>query len=91
MNPNANYCLAQGVAIRNERFGGLVYRHDNRRLYFLHSHELVDFVRGLDGQRPLVEALTHFMKSRTLPESNRDTFLKALTQLEKLGVVQPSM
>lgn len=91
MNLNACYCLAQGVAIRDERFGGLIYRHDNRRLYFLHSHELVDFVRGLDGQRPLVEALAHFMGSRTLPESTRDTFLKALTQLEKLGVVHQSV
>ena len=26
------YRLAPGVAIRPERFGGLVYRYDNRRL-----------------------------------------------------------
>ncbi|MDS4021780.1 MAG: mycofactocin biosynthesis chaperone MftB [Candidatus Competibacter sp.] len=87
MNLAARYRLADGVAIRPERFGGLVYRYDNRRLYFLHSHELVDFVSGLSGQRPLEEALDEWLASRELPETHRETLVKAVVQLDKLGIL----
>ncbi len=87
MNLDAPYRLARGVAIRPERFGGLVYRYDNRRLFFLHSHDLVDFVSGLNGSSPLGEALEDFLQARALPESARDIFIKAVTQLEKLNIL----
>jgi putative mycofactocin binding protein MftB len=87
MKPDSYYCLAKGVAVRSERFGGLAYRYDNRRLFFLHSHALVDFVNGLDGRRPLAEALDHFLTRRGLSEGHRTTFLKAMAQLEKLKIV----
>lgn len=87
MNFAACYRLSDGVAIRPERFGGLVYRYDNRRLYFLHSHELVDFVSGLDGRRPLEEVLAGWLASHELPETNRDTLVKAVVQLDRLGIL----
>lgn len=87
MNLDARYRLSRHAAIRPERFGGLVYRHDNRRLYFLYLRDLVDFVTGLDGSRPLVAALDNFLASRALPEASRETFLTALIQLEKLEVL----
>ena len=87
MNLDTHYCLARGVAIRPERFGGLVYRYDNRRLFFLHSHDLVEFVSGLNGSRSLREALEEFIQARALPESARDVFVKAVTQLEKLNIL----
>ena len=90
MNLASCYRLAQGAAIRSERFGGLVYRYDNRRLYFLHSHAMVDFVSGLDGLRPLGEALDDFLVTRGLPESARETFIKAIAQLERLGILKQS-
>jgi putative mycofactocin binding protein MftB len=83
------YRLAQGVAVRTEKFGGLVYRHDNRRLYFLHSHEMVGFLNELDGLGALGEVLDRFIEARGLPETTRDTLLDAVAQLEKLGVVIP--
>lgn len=87
INDTAVYCLAPGVAIRPERFGGLVYRYDNRRLYFLHSHKLVEFVTALDGRTPLNEALATFFTNSNLPESTRTQFIKALNQLHKLGAL----
>jgi putative mycofactocin binding protein MftB len=87
MNLDAYYSVAPGVAIRPERFGGLAYRYDNRRLFFLHSHELVDFVRQLDGAAPLADVLDDFLTARALPVSARETFIKAMTQLEKLGII----
>ena len=87
MDLNTRYKLSRSAAIRPERFGGLVYRYDNRRLYFLYSRDLVDFVRGLDGQQPLKTALDDFLTARALPNGTRDTFVKALAQLEKLEVL----
>lgn len=84
---DACYRLGRGVAIRGERFGGLVYRHDNRRLYFLHSAELVALVGALDGTQPLGEMLDGFLLANGLPETARETFVQALRQLEKLKVL----
>jgi mycofactocin biosynthesis protein MftB len=87
MNLAACYQLAEGVAIRSERFGGLVYRYDNRRLYFLHSRDVADFVSGLDGQRPLQNALGDFLESRGLPAKTGETLVKTVVQLEKMGIL----
>lgn len=87
MNLNAHYCLARDAAIRPERFGGLVYRYDNRRLYFLYSRDLVDFVCSIDGTSPLGTALDSFLATRVLPANARDVFVGALAQLEQLQVL----
>ncbi len=87
MNLSVCYRLAPGVAIRRERFGGLVYRYDNRRLYVLHSHDVVNFVSGLDSVRPLGEALDDFLASRGFPEASRETLVKAIARLEELGIL----
>ncbi|MCC8999670.1 MAG: mycofactocin biosynthesis chaperone MftB [Candidatus Contendobacter sp.] len=81
------YRLAPGVAIRPERFGGLVYRYDNRRLYFLHSHQAVEFVSSLDGCRSLQETLDEFLADREMPKSAGEALVKAVVQLEKLGIL----
>lgn len=87
MNPAHRYQLADGVAIRPERFGGLVYHYNNRQLYFLHSHELTEFVRGLTGEQPLAEALEAFRDGRGLSVEAADAMLKPLTALAKMGLV----
>lgn len=87
MDLESRYCLSRHAAIRPERFGGLIYRHDNRRLYVVHSRALVDFVSGLDGTRPLAEALDSFLAARSLPETARPTVMQSLAQLVKLGVL----
>lgn len=87
MHMDACYTLSRDAAIRPERFGGLVYRYDNRRLYFLYSRDLVDFVCSIDGTRPLGTALDAFLDDRALPENARAVFVKALEQLEQLKVL----
>ncbi len=87
MNLNAHYCLAPGVVIRPERFGGLIYRHDNRRLYFLHSHELVAFLAHLDGQQTLGTATDVFLAAHDLPAHTREELVAALEHLEHLQVL----
>ncbi|HCB13816.1 MAG TPA: mycofactocin biosynthesis chaperone MftB [Gammaproteobacteria bacterium] len=83
----ACYRLAPGVAIRPERFGGLVYRYDNRRLYFLHSHQAVEFINCLDGRRSLQEILDEFLASRDMPPSASETLIRAAGQLERMGLL----
>ncbi|MGB0385068.1 MAG: mycofactocin biosynthesis chaperone MftB [Ardenticatenaceae bacterium] len=88
LNLNGYYTISAKAVIRPERFGGLVYRYDNRRLYFLHSHELVEFVReALDGQQTLDATLKQFIDAHQLPANAREVFLKALVQLKKLEVI----
>ncbi len=87
MNISQCYRLADGVAIRPERFGGLVYHYHNRQLYFLHSHELTEFVRGLTGKHPLAAAIEAFRDSRGLSAEAGEAMLKPLAALEKMGLV----
>jgi putative mycofactocin binding protein MftB len=89
MNRDARYRLADGVAVRPERFGGLVYRYDNRRLYFLYSDQLTQFIGGLKGECPLVEAMETFCQAHALSEEAGEALLKSMAPLEKLGIVVP--
>jgi putative mycofactocin binding protein MftB len=89
MNRDARYRLADGVAVRPERFGGLVYRYDNRRLYFLYSDELTRFISELDGEAPLAEAMAAFCRSRALPVEAGEAMLKSMAPLERMGIVVP--
>ena len=87
MNVTTPYRLAPGVAIRSERFGALVYHHDTRRLHFIHSHVVADFVGGLDGARPLGDAVDRFVASHALPETTGGTLINTIERLETLGLV----
>ena len=87
MNVAGHYRLAEGVAIRAERFGALVYRYDNRRLYFIHSREAADFVSGLDGTDPLQRAVETFVTDRTLPQGIGETLLTTVGKLEAMGLL----
>ena len=87
MNLTQPYALAKDAAIRSERFGALVYRHDNRRLYFIHSQDAAAFVATLDGKRPLDQHLASYVADNGLPESAGDTFVSTVAQLERLGIV----
>ena len=89
MNKISCYQLAQNVAIRPERFGALVYNYDNRQLYFIHSHLVAAFMIGLDGARPLGEAVDEFVTNRALPASSADTLFETVGRLERMGLVKP--
>lgn len=87
MTATEAYRLADGVAMRRERFGGLIYRYDNRRLYFLHSPETVEFLAGLDGSRPLQDAVADFVAHNPHGAPRSDTLLHTVEQLESMGIV----
>ena len=88
VNTEQSYEVPAQVSVRRERFGGLVYRYDNRALLFLHSRPLVDFLVGLDGGRPLGEALEEFAAERGLAEGERRALENALGQLEGKGIIR---
>lgn len=87
MDLGAHYRIAAHAAIRPERFGGLVYRHDNRRLYFLHSPDLVAFLCALDETRSLGALLDDFLAARALPPATRAVFVHTLLRLEQLSIL----
>ena len=82
------YEVPAQVAVRQERFGGLVYRYDNRALLFLHSRPLVDLLVELDGQKPLGAALEEFAAGRGMSEEERRSLERALDQLEGKGIIR---
>ena len=88
VNTEQSYEVPAKVSVRNERFGGLVYRYDNRALLFLHSRPLVDFLKELDGERPLGVALEKFAAERGLDDGQRQALENALGQLEGKGIIR---
>lgn len=88
MNIEQNYEVPSEVAVRQEKFGGLVYRYDNRALLFLHSKPLVDFLEGLDGGKTLGEALDEFAAERGMDEGQKRAMENALGQLEGKGIIR---
>ena len=88
VNTEQSYEVPAKVSVRNERFGGLVYRYDNRALLFLHSRPLVDFLRELDGERTLGVTLEEFAAKRGLDEGQRRALENALGQLEGKGIIR---
>ena len=88
VNTEQSYEVPAKVSVRYERFGGLVYRYDNRALLFLHSRPLVEFLKGLDGERPLGVALEEFAAERGLDDGQRQAMENALGQLEGKGIIR---
>ena len=88
VNIEQSYEVPAKVSVRNERFGGLVYRYDNRALLFLHSRPLVDFLKGLDGEKTLGAALEEFAAERGLDDGQRRAMENALGQLEGKGIIR---
>jgi putative mycofactocin binding protein MftB len=88
VNAQLSYEVPPQVSVRRERFGGLVYRYDNRALLFLHSRPLVDFLVGLDGEKPLGEALEEFAAGRGLGDGERRAMEDALDRLERAGIIR---
>jgi mycofactocin biosynthesis protein MftB len=70
------------VSVRPEPFGALLYHFGTRRLSFLKDRRLLDVVRRLDGQTSLDDALSG------VPEDERPAFRRALTTLERTGMLQ---
>ncbi len=88
VNTEQSYEVPLQVAVRHEKFGGLVYRYDNRALLFLHSRPLVEFLGRLDGERPLGAALEEFAAEREMADGERQALENALGQLEKKGIIR---
>lgn len=88
VDTGSRYEVPAQVAVRQEKFGGLVYRYDNRALLFLHSKPLVDFLETLDGETTLGDALEDFAVERGMEEKQRRAMEKALGQLEGKGIIR---
>lgn len=87
MNRTATYRLADGVTLRRERFGGLIYHHNTRRLYVLRSPLLTELIGGLDGRRPLDLALHDVVRERALPPTAAAGLLRALSDIERMQLI----
>ncbi|QYJ16142.1 hypothetical protein Rxycam_01973 [Rubrobacter xylanophilus DSM 9941] len=88
LRDEARCTLAPQVSVRAERFGGLVYRYDDRALLFLRSRPLVELLLGLDGTKTLKEALEELAAERDLGARELRAVKDALGKLEERGIVR---
>ncbi len=77
------------ASVRREHFGGLLYRHDTRRLYVLRSGRFLDLVYDVERGRPLRQALDDFACDMGRTEAGDAPRHRALAQLRALGMVRP--
>ena len=73
---SAPWRVSPQVSLRDESFGALAYNHDNRRLVFLKSPELVALVRQLERYESASDAL-----DALVPADQRERYVKALESL----------
>jgi len=73
---SAPWRVSPQVSLRGESFGALAYNHDNRRLVFLKSTELVALVRQLEQYESAADAL-----DALVPTDQRERYEKALASL----------
>lgn len=83
-DPDGPWKLSPDVALRPESFGALAYHFGNRKLSFLKTPRLVEVVQQL------VEHPTARDAVGTLPEAERESYLKALASLARTEMIVPA-
>lgn len=83
-----SYEVPSQVAVRREKFGGLIYRYDNRALLFFHSLPLVDFLLEMNPEKPVGDSLDEYVSRNDMGETQRQAIENALGQLETKGIIR---
>ena len=82
------YTLADGVQVREEKFGLLFYNYRGPRLYFLPTKDLIasDF---FDGHKSASELIESICSQNMWPRVRvRDRIKQVLIMLEKKGLIR---
>ena len=77
------WTLADGVALRPERFGALAYHFGTRRLSFLKSRKLLSVVESLADQPTGRDACT----AAGVGEAELPAYTRALATLAETGMI----
>lgn len=83
-DPDAPWRLSSEVALRPESFGALAYHFGTRKLSFLKTPRLVEVVRELAEHPTARDAVG------SLPEGERESYLKALASLARTEMIVPA-
>ena len=83
-DPDVAWRLSSEVALRPESFGALAYHFGNRKLSFLKTPRLVEVVRELAEHPTARDAV------RSLPDDQRESYLKALASLARTQMIVPA-
>ena len=83
-DPDAPWRLSSEVALRPESFGALAYHFGTRKLSFLKTPRLVEVVRELAEHPTARDAVG------SLPEGDRESYLKALASLARTEMIVPA-
>jgi putative mycofactocin binding protein MftB len=80
---NERLALSPSLALRPEPFGALAYHFGTRRLTFLKRPELLEVMRGLDGDRQLSEVLV----ACQIPSAQWPVYAQTIERLIDSGMV----
>ena len=83
-DPDVPWRLSSDVALRPESFGALAYHFGTRKLSFLKTPRLVEVVRELAEHPTARDAVG------SLPEGERESYLKALASLARTEMIVPA-
>lgn len=83
-DPDVPWQLSPEVALRTESFGALAYHFGNRKLSFLKTPRLVEVIRELAEHPSARDAVC------SLPEGERESYLKALASLARTEMIVPA-
>ena len=88
LQSHMGYKLADGVQVRDEKFGLLFYNYRGPRLYFLPTKDLItsDFFNGHKSASELIESIC---SQNMWPKVRvRDRIKQVLIMLEKKGLIR---
>jgi putative mycofactocin binding protein MftB len=83
---DSRYAVPEGVKYRHEDFGGVVYRRQDDRLFFLNSRIAVDLL-DMVGQGTVREIIAMLGGPDQRTEKTEQQVIKALTKLKELGII----
>lgn len=87
MQVDSQYTIPTGVQFRYEDFGGVVYRRQDDRLFFLNSRLAVTLLE-MAGKGTVLEITAALQNSNLGDKSTIEAVvLKTLSSLEELGII----
>ena len=87
MNSKSIYNLAEGVKVREEKFGLLFYNYQGPRLYFVPSKDLID-VDFFNGQQRVSDLIASICARKGWSKAEVDARItQILAKLEGKGLI----
>lgn len=83
---DSRYAIPAGIKYRYEDFGGIVYRRQDDKLFFMNSRTAIDLLNMAD-QGTVREIVGMLWQLKVPAEKIENQVLKLLNSLKELGII----